>query len=451
MPGSVNRQSGINTAGRMLTLLTSLLAACTCGSGSHLAPDLAPDARLHDSALPDLGLDSSPDRGADMPAMDLGQDSQQPDAAACGGSRKLAPMKLPMGSPSSCGTGCRELFGDLTLDNRFDFEGDFVTFSIRPDTMKARTVGYLRVSTGDAWQIRHQASHSWDKCWVPVSGGTRIAYLCRRSNGSVAALRHLVALFDVTTGLEHDITCLPKKTETVCHVHDLAVTNAGVVMNYPPGTGCDYQAALQPLQSGAPIQSLPSGKDIVLLHGQGNIVVWSEGNPSQGNALNAVAYDLVKKTKTFIDPSPRDQLMTRTDGRYIVWADSRHDPKSWYRNWLNTEIYRHDLKTKTTVRVTDNPAQQVFPDVSGKWVAWDDSRHDPSTITPAVGLRKRIDIYVKNVDTGKTYNLTGTPGGYPYSQRPKVDAGRVVYLTFANNRSVLNLVDLEALAKAQKK
>jgi hypothetical protein len=435
----------------MLVLAASLLAACNCGSSDGVKPDLGRDARLHDGSLPDLGVDAAPDRGADLRAIDLGADTRGYDGTVCGGSRKLSPTPLQQGTPAACGTACKEVLGALFLENRFEFEGDLITFIVTPVAQKASTYGYLELGTGKAWQIRPQASITSDKCLVTSTDGKQIASVCRRSFGNTASRREIVAVFDPVTGVERDVACIPKKASTFCPVLDLAVTSAGVVMDYPPGTGCDYQAALQPLQSSAPVQNLPSGKDIVLLHGQGDIVVWSEGNPSQGNALNAVAYDLVKKTKTFVDPSPRDQIMTRTDGRYIVWADSRHDPKSYYRNWLNTEIYRHDLQSNTTVRLTNNPAQQVFPDVAGKWVAWDDSRHDPSTITPSVGLRKRIDIYVKNVDTGKEYYLTGAPGGYAYSQRPKVDAGRVVYLTAANNRRVLNLVDLEAFAKAQKK
>lgn len=132
-------------------------------------------------------------------------------------------------------------------------------------------------------------------------------------------------------------------------------------------------------------------------------------------------------------------------------GDSRHDPKSYYRNWANTEIYRHDLQSGVTERVTNHPAQQVYPDVAGKWVTWQDSRNDPVSITPDIGHKTRIDAYVKNMETGQEYYLTaGQPKPY-LVQRPRVDAGRLLYeATDGGTRVVLNLVDLEAFAQAQK-
>jgi len=431
------------TLGPCLGLVAALfVSACTCASpvpGGDARGDAATDAPSRDLA-PDKAPDISPDL---YPNND----------SVCGGSRTLPPQKLPPGTPTPCGAACKQITFVSGMSNRFDIAGDLAVFVFHSIPFFSDTIGFVRLRTGEVFQVRESSSISSDNCRIPTTDGHSLAYMCFRSKGDFDTRREIVAIYDTQTHVERDLACLEKRPRTDhCVVFELGLARRGAaVSRVAPGGNCRDPKALWQAFDKPTLETISKDKIVVYLHAEGDIVVWTEGN-DQTKAANVVAYDLRTGKKVVVDPSPRGQFHARTDGRYVVWADCRHDPHCGYANWANSDIYRHDLKTGKTELVSQNPAQQIFPDVSGKWVTWQDCRNDPVSITPDLGHGNRIDVYVKNMETGKEYNMTAWQLPPPLIQAPKVNARHLIYQANSSDRNGnLFLVDLDAYEKAQAK
>lgn len=65
---------------------------------------------------------------------------------------------------------------------------------------------------------------------------------------------------------------------------------------------------------------------------------------------------------------------SRIDGNIVVWEDDRNG---------NLDIYGYDVTSGTEFQITDDPAHQRYPDISGRTVVWMDYRQHPAEIYAA--------------------------------------------------------------------
>lgn len=418
-------------------LLLAVLWATACNCGSSASPA--------DAAVDRLPHDTTPDRGHDGAPPDVGTDLRASPDGVCGGSRKLAPVALPTSTPkpTACGPGCKQVVFVAT-DSSFDLAGDLVVFS-----QHTQTIGYLRLSTGLAFRIHEPLADGGVGCASPVTDGVGIAYTCLRDKQNPVAPQDLLARYDPAANLETDLACFDKQPPTnSCGPGWLGYGTTGIAMTHVIGVGNCAKADAIFYRFGQPgLENLSQrygGVD--LTHMAGYYAVWTEINPQTGG-YNIKVHDTRDGTQVYASPSPRDQLMARTDGRFVVWADSRNDPQSQFRSLSNTDIYRYDIQTQKVALVTNHSAQQIFPDVSGPWVVWEDSRNDPASTTPKLGNQVNTDVYAKHMETGKVYQITSAPG---LELRPHVDADRVLYRAFDGmGLPTLFLTDLKVFVAAQ--
>jgi len=105
-------------------------------------------------------------------------------------------------------------------------------------------------------------------------------------------------------------------------------------------------------------------------------------------------------------------------GTTVVWTDSRHADRnvtSYPSNApdFNNEIYAYDLATGTETRITDNPANDQAPAISGHTIAW-----------LRQGTLQGGDIFAYDLNTGKTTQVSHS--GYAEFQ-PSAADGFIVW------------------------
>jgi len=138
----------------------------------------------------------------------------------------------------------------------------------------------------------------------------------------------------------------------------------------------------------------------------GQIVAWaSSGVPAAVNV-----YDTASETLATTSDSATPANQVATDGATVVWMDFRE---------ADREIFAYRIATGMTVRITDNTADDAFPAVGGRHVAW---------------IRDG-DLLVHDLESGVTSSVTQGPETDLY---PSVSQGRIAWR--AHSGSVSNIL-----------
>jgi beta propeller repeat protein len=95
-------------------------------------------------------------------------------------------------------------------------------------------------------------------------------------------------------------------------------------------------------------------------------------------------------------------------GDRVVWAELRSG---------NPDVFMYDFAVGIETRITDDPASQTLPDVSGDIVVWMDLRNDP-------GDQSNTDIFLFDIATGLEGEVTVAPGR---QSAPRIDGDRIVW------------------------
>jgi len=129
----------------------------------------------------------------------------------------------------------------------------------------------------------------------------------------------------------------------------------------------------------------------------GDKIVWSGWNYETKN-YDIYMYDLKTKEEIQITSDSREQLFPDIWGNRIVWQD--------YRNG-QPEIYMYDLTTKEETRITTNLFKQTSPSIYEHWIFWDDHTKGDDD----------IDIYMYDLNTKEEIQITGAPNQQIYARR----------------------------------
>lgn len=115
-------------------------------------------------------------------------------------------------------------------------------------------------------------------------------------------------------------------------------------------------------------------------------------------------------------------------GSWIVWQDSRNG---------NLDIYAYDISTETEHQITRNSGNQGWPRISGHLIAWRDYRNWDGTGEASA------DIYGYDLSTHKEFVISDDPA---HEQLIGVDNGKVaftrVYYVFTERSNVNNVSNL---------
>jgi len=172
----------------------------------------------------------------------------------------------------------------------------------------------------------------------------------------------------------------------------------------------------------------------------GDHVVWTE-------ETSLVADILVHRISTGetwnLTNHPNGQFRPRIDGTRVVWTDLRHGGGQYYASgtWNHADIFMYDFATDELTAITNQDWLQLYPDIDGDRIVWQDSRDcsQPNNAWDWGG----IDIWMYDISTGQQHQITNLPG--PEGD-PRIDGNRVFFMAYhPEGYSTIFMQDLAAL------
>jgi hypothetical protein len=217
----------------------------------------------------------------------------------------------------------------------------------------------------------------------------------------------------------------------------MALANAGVVLNMSLGACSTIDVLLHRFSDRRIINLSSRSGGVYHASADGNRIVWTDWDPAwKANQISM--YDTKTSKKSRVSPSTgHHQYRARIQGDQVIWTENR-DGKGDHLTPLNSDIYTKDLSTGKTIAVTTHVGTQEWPDISGEWAVWQDWRHSKGGTSSGGG--NEVDIYAKNLKTGKEYRITDYMGAEAY---PRVDRGRVFFTMGGLKTISLFMVDLK--------
>ncbi|MCK5801078.1 MAG: hypothetical protein KAI47_28015 [Deltaproteobacteria bacterium] len=416
---------GVGPFGAALTHVTMLGVAlmvfgvgCTCGSPSD---GIAADTMLPDPDLKTSSLDGAYDRGRALSRERGGLDTLSPDLVSlppCGGRRMITPKPVMPYTPRPCGKACEQItFGRWVELDSYRVRGEVLVYS---SLVKGAffELHALDLKTGKEVQLSTSGPLA-RSCPVVATDGTSLIAGCavfHKVGGTIA--RFSISRIDLTTFEETDIYCrdIPFSAKP-CIAESMDASRRLVALSWNPGKcgGRPHTISI----SGGPLVKLASvGRRIAISDEHVVWVGWSGGS----SLSTIVIYDLATGKEKPLSPGPGAQSFPRIDGDQVVWVDGRNKGPALLGTKGNHDIYYYNLTKRQELAITRDAAVQLEPDVSGKWVVWEDWRASPGG-DPAVN-KSNSDIYAYNLKTHQEVQLTNFPGR---ELSPRVDRDRVFF------------------------
>lgn len=151
----------------------------------------------------------------------------------------------------------------------------------------------------------------------------------------------------------------------------------------------------------------------------GKIVVWEQLVSSTNSDL--FMRDLGGTGVTRITNDSAAQVFPNVDGDYIVWQDNRNG------NW---DIFLYDLTTGVETQLTSDPSDQRHPRVSGNLVVWEDNRNGNS------------DLYGYDISAGSEFMVTNHPANQTLHD---IDGRRIVYTDDRNGDLDIYMFEIDPI------
>ena len=406
-----------------------LAAGCTCACSTP--------ASGVDAAADSLRVDSSRDQGVDRRRDLLFVDAPEIDAAplpACGGSRALAPVLVAPYAPTPCGAGCQQVSFGRRVELTYRVGGKYLVYpSLASVYFEVHAVD---LETGKEWQLTQPAPLARNCKAVAVDGSAVVAACAAFAPTGGTISRYSFSRIDLTTFVETDLYCQDIPLADDPCLADMMGASDGIVgFAWYPGK-CGRAPHTLPLNGGPLTKLASSGYHVAM---SGKRITWTGFH----NGYSAIMlHDRSTGLTKPASPAAGSQAWARIDGDQLVWVDTRNGSKNMVGSQGNHDIYHYNLLTQQETRINTDAAVQLQPDISGKWIVWEDWRNSPGG-DPSVN-DSNADIYAYNLETKQEIQLTNFPGR---ELSPHVDNGRVFYRR-VDNKGNANIFMID-LAKRQ--
>ena len=182
----------------------------------------------------------------------------------------------------------------------------------------------------------------------------------------------------------------------------------------------------------------------------GPYVVWVDVSEYPEDESELFLYDHRSGETRRLTDDDAWQFEPRTDGRTVVWTDSRDGEYVPQGTRSNLNVYRLDTSSGEVARVTSEEHSQMLPDVDGDLVVYQDCRAGTYTLPGAPNRPLQdYDVFLANWRTGREFRLTAAPRE---QFEPRVHGRTVLYkdARFGTGTGYpgLTLLDLDCFEEA---
>ncbi len=347
--------------------------------------------------------------------------------------RRWAPELLAHGPGLYCGANCRQVTFADTM-HRYDVWGDYVVYTTS-QTATGNNAYLANVVTGEEWRLEEGPWSQPGCSQITIDDGV-VSWVYARFPGQGPPLVELVRTYDIGTQGYTDLTCIEYEDLEISVIRGLDSTMS--TLAFTMSDQCDGCSDLYTISlvDGLLAKRAGIGQGIVQTRADGDLVLWTDLNAPQSDILS---FDLVTEEIRNISNHEADQWKARKNGDRVVWVDHRNDVGG-YLNQRNSDIYYHDLTTGQTHEVCIDLALQDEPDMDGDLVVWEDWRNNPNPIPVYSNEFHNSDIYMKDLSTGDTTQLTDFEGMEMY---PRVQGNRVYFrMADGNGGSGIFMIEL---------
>ena len=150
--------------------------------------------------------------------------------------------------------------------------------------------------------------------------------------------------------------------------------------------------------------------------------------------VDIFGFDLLKNEEFPICTNPYRQGYPKIYGNNVVWQDHRNDPDGDIGGeFHNADIYIFNLITKEEIQITNDPNDQLYPDIYENNVVWADFRD-----TTDFGSND-YNIYMYNLETHEEHRITDA---FRSQTKPNIYGNYIVWEDWRYSRSDIFYYDM---------
>jgi beta propeller repeat protein len=337
-------------------------------------------------------------------------------------------------SDYDCGPGCKQLsFEELNPVTGWSAKGRYVGYT-QFGTSEPRVVD---VESNCFAVIVHPEFGQDASFMYPDVNGDRVGYSVMNYSPSISREFLTVAL---DTGEMERCLQASSPADSIYHYRNTNLDFGIIAFLEVKSSNSQGQAMLFDIPTSTLTEMSAPNLSLWDLRLSTDIAVWTD---KAGGGGDIYAHRISTGETWNLTDHPDGQFSPRIDGTRVVWTDLRHGGGNWDSQitWDHADIFMYDFATDELTSITNQDWLQLYPDIEGDRIVWQDSRACEEPNNPFDW--SDIDIWMYDLSTGQQHQITNLPG--PEGD-PQISGDRVFFMAYSpDGYPAIFVQDLAAL------
>lgn len=170
----------------------------------------------------------------------------------------------------------------------------------------------------------------------------------------------------------------------------------------------------------------------------GDYIVWHDERDIE--QIDVWLYRISTGEEFNISNHPSDQITPSVWGDKVVWSDLRNGTGDAKYTYENLDVYLYDITTGRTRQITDDPSDQEWPHIHGRYITWNDMRNGSRPVEG--GSPSGADVYLYDLETDEEKRVTWHEGN---DGAARVAGDKIIWYTGRDGVAALYMKPLDAL------